>query len=530
MRLTIQDGPHQGRTLSIGAAPFTVGRDPDSDLTLTDPSVSWRHARLTALPDGRTILEDLGSTNGTFVNEQRIAERIFLFGSERIRLGDAVVAYGSATSAAKGLGNAWSTSTPPQAPGSLLAASIGAPIARPLQQNATPLDRPESPSVIQRIVLQRSVRRANLMAALAAVISIAVVGALVAREFLRSTSTVVPIASAGPPASPVATASAAPAPSLPTPGDLAVRDVAAKVEPSTVLIVSTQSEERAGSGTGWVYDAEAGLVVTNLHVVNTGESFQVGADAMADATIVGGAPCEDLAVLRVEDASDLVTLPLGSQADLRAGDTVVAVGYPLNASLADVVQVTTGTVSAVRIAFDRDIAVDVPQYPNVVQVSTPLNPGNSGGPLVDLRGRLVGVNSAVLPFLQNTNYAIGVDRVKEILPTLLSGRSLAWTGLGFDGYAHRDVLQSDPTIAGDYFTNGWPPTTGIIVKHFVTDRPTGFDLDLPALLVAVNGLPMNGTLDGYCQAVGAGESGSTATFTFYPAGSREPVDVRMTFR
>ncbi|MBA2489988.1 MAG: trypsin-like peptidase domain-containing protein [Chloroflexi bacterium] len=509
MQLTVQRGPDQGRTLSIGAAPFTIGRDPASDLALSDPSVSWRHARLTALPDGRTILEDLGSTNGTFVEGRPIGERTFLEGGERITLGDVVLAYRSVASAAIGPGDMSSAPAPPQAIGWPPAPSMPAsPAAGLRQQNAAPQHRPESQSVIQRMVLQRSVRRANLLALLAAVVSIAVVVVLVSGSLERPSAT------------------PGPAPS----SDLTVPDVAAQVEPSTVLVVGTRADGRAGSGTGWVYDAEAGLVVTNLHVVNAGEQFQVGANAMADASVLGGAPCEDLAVLRVADTTGLVTLPLGSQADLRAGDTVVAVGYPFNASLANDVQVATGAVSVVRVAFDRDIAPDVPHYPNVIQISTPLNPGNSGGPLVDLQGRLVGVNSAAIPFLQNTNYAIGVDRVKEVLPTLLSGRSLAWTGLGFDGYAQTDALQSDPTIVGDYLTNGWPPTPGIIIRHFVGDRPAGLDIQLPALLVAVNGTAMDGSLNGYCQAAGAGQTGSTATFTFLAAGSSQAVDLTMTFR
>jgi S1-C subfamily serine protease len=141
-------------------------------------------------------------------------------------------------------------------------------------------------------------------------------------------------------------------------------------------------------------------------------------------------------VLRVADASGLRTLPLGSQGDLRQGQTVVAVGFPGNSSLSDALTSTVGVVSVVRSAY-REPTLDVPNLPNVVQTDAALNPGNSGGPLMNLDGRLVGVNSAGRTLnasgriIQGQSYAIGVDQVREVIGRLRLGQSQGWYGLGF---------------------------------------------------------------------------------------------------
>lgn len=512
-----------------------VGRDPAADVHVDDPRVSWRHARLTVLPDGRTILEDLDSTNGTFVSGERVLERAFLMGGESISVGGVGLRYvadggmeGAAATvvpAAPGgpdapaapvatgtpqppAAPAW---TPPAAPGQ------GQPYAPPPQAGPYPppappgqpygAARPQSPSVIQRVTLQRSVRRANLLAVVA-VLASAIVIVVVASGVLQP-----------------------PAPTLP-PGPTQapqVADIAAEAEPSTVIVVAFREGERAGNGTGWVWDGGQGLIVTNLHVVNGAEDFQIGADSMVTAEVVAGAPCEDLAVLRVTNSGGLRTMPLGSQDELRRGDTVVALGYPRNASLADDLQVTVGNVSNVRTAFDL-FRADVPAFTNVVQTTAAINPGNSGGPLLNLAGRLVGVNSATLSGvgLENSAYAIGVDRVKEIVPQLAEGNSIVWTGIGFGEYISEATLRGDAQLREDFNRLGWPLTPGIIIEH-VTGGTEAMDVPLPALLVAVDGESMDGTLPGYCEAV-EGNEASSVTMTFYAAGSSEPVDVGVAFR
>jgi len=471
----------------IGATPVTIGRDPASDLVLSDSRVSWRHARLTLLPDGRTILEDLGSSNGTSVNGTRVTDRTFLNGGEIVSLGGVELAFSVAPRAA-----------PP-----------------PPDQFVAPYPGPSSPSpsMIQRVTLQRSVRRANILAAIAVATSAVVVVVVVAVGLRGGEPTVTT-----PPATAVPV----------TPGPATIADTAAQAEASTVLVVAQVNGQRNASGSGWVWDAANGLIVTNQHVINDGETFQIGVDTMTSAEVVAGAPCEDLAVLRVSGVAGLRTLPLGSQTDTRRGDTVIALGYPLNASPTDDLQVTVGDVSAVKITYDPGAAFDVPAYPNVLQTTAAINPGNSGGPLLNISGQLVGVNSAKPPVpVEQTNYAIGVDRVKEIVPTLAGGKSMLWTGLGFT-YVTAAQLQSNDRLGQALVTVGLPAKAGLYI-YFAAAGGGPQQLQLPALIVTVNGKPMDGTLQSYCDAVSS-VSTQSVRVSAYTAGVSEPIDADLAFR
>lgn len=537
MQLTARFPDGRQTVIALGLAPMIIGRRPESDIPLDDPRISGRHARLTMLSDGRAILEDLGSTNGTFVNGQRVGERTFLVGGERITIGGVELEY-LRFGAAAGTPDARKTAiapppdvpapafraeqpSPPVPPGPGAAWAGGPPphaAAQPAFGPGPIRPRSESPSVIQRIVLQRSVRRANLLAAAAVTVSLVAVALLAGREILN-----------GPGATPLPTAPSTIVPTQVAATARTAADVAAEAGPSTLLVVANVGGKRAESGTGWVLDGAKGLIVTNQHVVNGGETFQVGKGAMADAMLLAGAPCEDLAVLQIASDRTLRTLPLGSQGQLRAGDPVVAIGYPISASASDDLVVTTGIISVPRTSFGVR-PIGSPVYPNVVQTSAPINPGNSGGPLLGLDGKVVGVNTAGSPALQNTNYAIGVDRVKEITPGLVAGHSLGWTGLGFDAYVTTNGLGSDQAVQRAYVGAGWPLIPGIIVDHLVAGHPGGFSVKLPALLVAVNGKAMDGSLPGYCDALAGLQSASSASFTFYADGSGSPVDVVLPFR
>src|SRR5436305_6649749 len=182
------------------------------------------------------------------------------------------------------------------------------------------------------------------------------------------------------------------------------------------------------------------------------------------------------------------TFPLGSQQDLKQGEQVVAVGYPESASLDDNLTSTAGVVSRVRSSFDAP-SPDAPSYPNVVQTDAALNPGNSGGPLIDEREKLVGVNTAALTRIgrspiQGQGYAIGVDRVKQIVATLRGGHSQGFAGFGLD------------------FRRG-----------SVIAVPMGEGAPVSGLVSQINGARIGGTFAGYCDAVRSISSGETAVVT-----------------
>ena len=306
-------------------------------------------------------------------------------------------------------------------------------------------------------------------------------------------------------------------------GEGAVPKVVAALSPATVLIETFHGQSRAGTGSGWVLDAQEGLIVTNAHVINQGQRFTVAIAGTKPrpATVAAVAPCEDLALLRVTDRQRLVGAPLGTGASVRQGETVVALGYGADARPGESVGSTTGVVSVASTSF-RDPAADVPAYPAVVQTDTALNPGNSGGLLADLDGRVIGINSAARTSgadgrpLQNVNYAIAIDHAKPILELLRQGRSLGWTGLTF-GYPSDRELADAGLSAGLRITGAIPGTAAAKSGIGETD----------ALLAGIDGKRIGTSLSSYCEAASELKSGSTATLAFADPGASRTRDVEI---
>jgi 2-alkenal reductase len=451
MWLTIRSGEQRGLVAAVDGKPFLLGRGEECDLTLEDAKVSRRHAQLEPLDDGRVMLRDLASSNGTYVNGERV-ESMVLSGREQLQLGDTVLVSAS--------------EAPAPSRGSTVLGALSGVLAG------------ETPSAVYRVLLRRS-RRATALALLAFLAAV-IFAALFASGVVR------------------------PGASSP------IERVVSEAARGTLRIQALRGGVPTDSGTGWVLDRQRGLIVTNAHVINGGDSFQAGQGTdLQPATIVGVAPCDDLAVLRIRDAGSLRALPLGSQSTLRLGQTVVAVGYPINASQEPSLTSTTGVISVVRSSY-REPARDVPRYPNVIQTDAPINPGNSGGPLLDLTGKLVGVVSAARTLsadgriIQGQSYAIGVDRVKTITAILRRGQSIGWSGASFDYVTPSELRRRQQ-----------PP--GLLVSGAVPGTAASGKLPAGALLVAVNGMPVS-SLASYCDALAGIPSGAKATFSVRDRG------------
>jgi serine protease Do len=191
---------------------------------------------------------------------------------------------------------------------------------------------------------------------------------------------------------------------------------------------------QTGGGTGVVIDAERGLVVTNAHVVAGATSLNatLGGDEIS-ARVRGQAPCEDLAVLQLRPVpGSLKEAKLGRARGLHAGDRVTALGYPgaLEAELTQrKLQATEGTISSGITA--ATISPELPKYPALIQHQAPISPGNSGGPLFNDRGEVVGINTLASTGeggRQNQNQAISIDRVRSRLPDLMANRDSGYVG------------------------------------------------------------------------------------------------------
>ena len=447
-----ESGEQKGKAIPITGEAFIIGRDEAADMQIIDTRVSRRHASLKVLPGGNAELRDLDSANGTLVNGAPVKAAV-LTGGEKLRFGDAELTFYPVD--------------PIRAK-----TTVGLSTKPRLSQ----IVAKRGQSAIQRLRIEKKLRNLTIAAG-SAILAVVVLGVLLLTGI---------VGGGGP--------------------DTAA--VVSKVSPSTVLITSDRGE----TGSGWVLDGAKGLVVTNGHVINGGTDFQVGVNKnRRRATVVGVAPCEDLAVLRVTPPTGLRTLPLGNQSDVKEGDTVVALGFPQSASLDARLTATTGVVSVARTTY-RETTPDVPQYPNVIQIDAALNPGNSGGPLVNLDSELIGVNSAVRTqsgsgrAIQGQNYAIGVKRVKQTVDYLKTEKSLGWVGINF-GYPSAEELQAEGV-------------SGLKIQGAVTGSPAAeAGLDVGHFLVGVNGNQVQNTLASYCNAAAALQSGQAATLTVFDPGT-----------
>jgi S1-C subfamily serine protease len=180
-----------------------------------------------------------------------------------------------------------------------------------------------------------------------------------------------------------------------------------------------QEQEGVATGTGFLIDDE-GSVVTNAHVVEGARevAIRVDEDTLLSAELVGSDPATDLALLRVDPSElDAEPLPLGDSDAVEVGQLVLALGNPLG--LEDTI--TAGIVSAKqrRITAPNGVTIE-----NVIQTDAAVNPGNSGGPLLDFEGRVIGVNSQIATAAQGAEgfigiaFAVPVNTVKEIVPDL----------------------------------------------------------------------------------------------------------------
>jgi len=210
----------------------------------------------------------------------------------------------------------------------------------------------------------------------------------------------------------------------------AVVTVVERVGPAVVSIVAGRGSRKGagavGAGSGVVFTPD-GYVLTNSHVVH--EAVDLGVtltDGSAlGATLVGSDPATDLAVIRAE-GSGLPSAELGESASLRAGQLVVAIGNPFGFQST----VSAGVVSAIgrslRGATGRLIE-------NVIQTDVALNPGNSGGPLVDTRARVVGINTAIIAMAQGISFAVPIDTAKRVVSELLAHGRVRRAYLGIVG-------------------------------------------------------------------------------------------------
>ena len=184
---------------------------------------------------------------------------------------------------------------------------------------------------------------------------------------------------------------------------------------------------RNASGSGFLFTPD-GYILTNSHVVHGSERVivRLGDETGSPADIVGNDPDSDLAVLRIGSTGALPYVEFGDSASLRVGQVAIAIGNPLGYSKT----VTTGVISA----LGRTLRASSGRLMHdVIQTDAALNPGNSGGPLVDSRGRVIGVNTAMIPEAQAICFATGINTAKWVIAQLFAHGRVRRAYIGVSG-------------------------------------------------------------------------------------------------
>lgn len=353
--------------------------------------------------------------------------------------------------------------------------------------------------------------RSQRVAALALVIAVSMGGGIVGGLIAGSTSSTTSSSN-----SPLVTAPKVDQSRI---GNTSIAKAAAVIAPSVVTITNTTSDG-GDTGTGIIVSSD-GEIITNNHVVEGSIDLKVrlsGATDAVEARVLSTDPGNDLALIKLVNASGLTAATFADPESLAVGDTVIAVGYAL--ALDGGPSVTSGIISALnRTLTDTDGALD-----GLIQTDAAISSGNSGGPLINLDGQVVGVNTAVYnssnsTAANNIGFAIGVAEVQRVVKILRGdsngstpnqSRTQGYLGIGL----------------GDRRDGG----SGAVITEVQADSPADkAGLKVNDVVIAINGRTVTGQ-GALIAAIRDSAPGDKVTITVDRDGSKKDLVATLTTR
>ena len=304
-------------------------------------------------------------------------------------------------------------------------------------------------------------------------------------------------------------------------GNVTIPQLVGKVIPAVVSIdVKSNGEEDQGTG---MIITSSGEVLTNNHVIelysqggNTGTITvtEYGQTKALPTTLVGYDQSKDVALLKINNASDLPTVTFGNSGKAVVGDAVVAIGNALGLA-AGTPTVTQGIISALgRSVTAGGEGTQTETLQNMIQTDAAINPGNSGGPLIDTSGQVIGMNTAVAgtssdgTSSQNIGFAIPAASVESLISELEKGGQSGNGG----GYLGVDITTLTPALRQQY---GFTPTSGAVILSVVSGSPAAkAGLVQGDVIVNINGTNITSS-DDLQKVVQNTKAGQSVSITYY---------------
>lgn len=297
---------------------------------------------------------------------------------------------------------------------------------------------------------------------------------------------------------------------------LSTTEIASKVGPATVSILAQVSygningmaQTAEASGSGFIISAD-GYIVTNNHVIDGATAVQVvvaGESDPIDAKVVGTDATTDIAVLKI-DRTNLTYVTLGDSDTLQVGELAVAIGNPFG-ELAG--SVTVGVISA----LDREISINNSTY-NLLQTDASINSGNSGGPLVNSYGEVIGITNAKVSEGEGIGFAIPINDIKTVIEDLVNNGYV--TGRPVLGIG---VVTVDQATADQY---GWP--VGAYIRQVDPNSAASkAGLQVGDIITAIDGTAIS-TTEEVIAAKNSHKVGDSLTLSIYRNGDKLDVTI-----